>query len=340
MKPIVVGVAGTAKNTGKTTTIAALMKEIRKHGGLKLALSSIGYDGEELDNITGLPKPRINVWPGIIVAVAEQCLKASKIESELLYKTDIRTPLGKIIVARVRSEGLLLMAGPNKAKELSLVLELFTEQGANITIVDGALNRIAPMVKTDGLVICTGAARNTDIRQLAEEIKIINGFFHLSVLEVPAQTAAFSNALEIDQVQKIIDELHQRKAVLIKGIMSQKCLEYLFDNVNDLNEKHLIFSDPIKLMLSGEMGRNAEIFAGLVQKGVTLGLVKKLRLFAVTVNPYYPRYRISGGHYEAAYIDHAQLYNAVKEKSKVPVYDIAKSGAAKLFHNLIDVDIN
>lgn len=339
MKPIVVGVAGTAKNTGKTTTIAALMKEIKKYEGLKLALSSIGYDGEELDNITGLPKPRINVWPGIIVAVAEQCLKASKIESEILYKTDIRTPLGKIIVARVRSEGLLLMAGPNKAKELSLVLELFAEQGADITIVDGALNRIAPMVKTDGLIICTGAARNTDIRQLAEEIKIINGFFHLPVLEVPAQTAIFSNALEIDQVQKIIDELYEREAVLIRGIMSQKCLVYLLEKSNDLKEKCLIFSDPIKLMLSGDVGRNAEVFAGLVKKGVTLGIVKKLRLFAVTVNPYYPRYRISGGYYEAAYIDHTELYNAVKESSQVPVYDVVSAGAAKLFHNLTDLDI-
>jgi hypothetical protein len=58
---LVVGIAGTAKNTGKTTTLSAIMGEARKEPALVLGLTSIGYDGEGFDNVTGLPKPRIDV---------------------------------------------------------------------------------------------------------------------------------------------------------------------------------------------------------------------------------------------------------------------------------------
>jgi molybdopterin-guanine dinucleotide biosynthesis protein len=52
------GVLGTAKNTGKTTTLNALLKCLSEK---LLALTSIGFDGEDLDHITCLPKPNVFV---------------------------------------------------------------------------------------------------------------------------------------------------------------------------------------------------------------------------------------------------------------------------------------
>ena len=54
----VLGILGTSKNTGKTTTTSALL-EIANNKNLSVGITSIGYDGEDIDNITGLPKPRI-----------------------------------------------------------------------------------------------------------------------------------------------------------------------------------------------------------------------------------------------------------------------------------------
>lgn len=336
MKPVVVGVAGTAKNTGKTTTIVALMNEIKKYDDLKLALTSIGYDGEEIDNVTGLPKPRVFVWKGILAAVSERCLEASNVDLEVLYRTDIRTPLGKIIIVRVMSEGMLLLAGPNKTKELAVILKLLAEQGANLTIVDGALNRIAPMVETDGLIISTGAARSTDNKQLVEEITMMSELFRLPVLKLPSDARIFANALETNQVQELINEMQHTGTVLIKGIISQRCLEYLLQNSHKIQGKCLLFSDPIKMILSGDMQKNSKIYASLIEKGLILGVLKEVRLLAITVNPYYPRYCPASGDYEAAYVDHAELYNAVKEASGVPVYDVVQEGAEKLLHHIID----
>jgi molybdopterin-guanine dinucleotide biosynthesis protein len=70
------GIAGTAKNTGKTTATAAIIQELRTRG-VGFYLTSIGYDGENIDNVTGLPKPKLRVEPGDVVATAERCLAVS-----------------------------------------------------------------------------------------------------------------------------------------------------------------------------------------------------------------------------------------------------------------------
>jgi hypothetical protein len=43
-----VGFAGTAKNTGKTTTTLAVLEQVRT-ARIHTALTSIGYDGENQD---------------------------------------------------------------------------------------------------------------------------------------------------------------------------------------------------------------------------------------------------------------------------------------------------
>ena len=59
----IVGIAGTAKNTGKTTALNALLRAAHEHGTL-VGVTSIGYDGESIDTVTGLPKPSIFLEAG------------------------------------------------------------------------------------------------------------------------------------------------------------------------------------------------------------------------------------------------------------------------------------
>jgi uncharacterized NAD-dependent epimerase/dehydratase family protein len=70
------GIAGTAKNTGKTTTLQAVVRAIRR-SGTGVYLTSIGYDGEEVDTVTGLPKPKVVVEEGDMVATALSFLRSS-----------------------------------------------------------------------------------------------------------------------------------------------------------------------------------------------------------------------------------------------------------------------
>ena len=113
----IIGTAGTAKNTGKTTTNIAILRELFKTD-ISIGLTSIGYDGEDIDNITGLPKPRLLLKEGTIVATSEKCLHGSTAQFDVIKSTNISTPLGKIIIAQVIKKGLVIIAGPNKSTEL------------------------------------------------------------------------------------------------------------------------------------------------------------------------------------------------------------------------------
>ncbi|ODA39691.1 hypothetical protein [Desulfosporosinus sp. BG] len=161
-----IGIAGTAKNTGKTTTTLSLL-DYYNTKGVKIGLTSIGYDGETIDNVTGLPKPRLFVRKGLLIVTAEKCFQASSAKVKILENLGIDTPLGKLVCAVVEREGLIVMAGPNQSYHLKNVRDLLFSYGAELIIVDGALGRIAPMVETDGFIMATGASYNLDSHQVA-----------------------------------------------------------------------------------------------------------------------------------------------------------------------------
>ena len=100
----VIGIAGTAKNTGKTTTTISLLR-ILNNKGIKAGLTSIGYDGESIDNITGLTKPKIVVNRGMLVAISLQCQNLGTAGIEVLESLNISTSLGKIICGTIIKEG-------------------------------------------------------------------------------------------------------------------------------------------------------------------------------------------------------------------------------------------
>lgn len=97
---MIIGVAGTAKNTGKTTALCSLIEAAYAHGRLP-GVTGIGYDGEERDNVTLLPKPRITVFPGMIVTTSEQCLDASTARLRILRRSGYHTALGEVVVTVV-----------------------------------------------------------------------------------------------------------------------------------------------------------------------------------------------------------------------------------------------
>ena len=103
------GIAGTAKNTGKTTVTAAIMDELRRRG-VPFYLTSIGYDGENLDNVTGLPKPKLPVQVGDIVATAEKCLLASTARFETLAQTGVNMTLRLLLRSPFIVIGATVMA--------------------------------------------------------------------------------------------------------------------------------------------------------------------------------------------------------------------------------------
>ncbi|MFA5482866.1 MAG: hypothetical protein WC278_05815, partial [Bacilli bacterium] len=57
----VIAIVGRGKNVGKTTTLNHILKLYSDEEGI--SITSIGYDGEDIDNITETIKPRIYIYP-------------------------------------------------------------------------------------------------------------------------------------------------------------------------------------------------------------------------------------------------------------------------------------
>src|SRR5690554_1770054 len=106
----VISLIGMAKNVGKTTTLNYL---IRKLTDKTLGLTSIGRDGELRDLTLDIPKPRIYINKGTLIATTTACLELSDFTKQILDSTGIITPLGEVVIVRCLSDGYVELAGPS-----------------------------------------------------------------------------------------------------------------------------------------------------------------------------------------------------------------------------------
>jgi len=354
---LIVGIAGTAKNTGKTTTASAILNELYNLN-IPIGLTSIGYDGEEIDNITRLPKPRLFVKKDTILATAQKCIRGGSAEYEILEITDIKTPLGNIIIAKVVKEGLAVVAGPNKGSQLRYVEnKMISDLGCQIVLVDGALNRIAPMIETDGIIIATGAARNVNIDVLVNETKALyellnlpgvssdkfNNFPQLNkIILFPndakgeKQLLNYGSLFDESTVTDIVNAIENTKTIFIPALISEFALMLLNDRLGKRwANKTLVIKDSIKLLTGGNPEKLLNEINKIRNNGGNIKTLRNLPLLAITVNPFYPKYRFEKEIYEPGYIDKKELLEKMRKAVKIPVIDIKYEGADTLLKTLL-----
>lgn len=155
---------GNHKNAGKTTVLNAL---IAARQDAVLGLTSIGLDGEELDAISRLPKPRIRVRPGTLVATAEQCLQGAEDAFEVLERTGLMTALGEVLIVRALKEGIVLVAGPARVKDMERLVDRMLQLGARQVLIDGAFSRQSHAAAGEALIYVAGAQRARDMQVVA-----------------------------------------------------------------------------------------------------------------------------------------------------------------------------
>ncbi|HJT57430.1 MAG TPA: hypothetical protein VJ761_13100 [Ktedonobacteraceae bacterium] len=161
-----VSLIGLAKNVGKTTTTNHLLETLlaaNLYRAPELSLTSLGLDGEAIDALTGLPKPRYMPQPRLVIATAAELLRQAEnegIQAEYLLQLPGRTALGPVVLARILQPGRVVIAGPTMLRELRNALDKMQGFGSRLCIVDGAINRLgaaSPGV-TDACIVCTGAS--------------------------------------------------------------------------------------------------------------------------------------------------------------------------------------
>jgi molybdopterin-guanine dinucleotide biosynthesis protein len=342
---MVIGIIGTSKNTGKTTTLSYLLRHYYHHH-ISVGVTGIGYDGEETDNITFLPKPRLYLEAGTIATTSEKCLLSATAEYEILDRTGTFTALGEVIIVRVTNPGMLVIAGPNRLTTLTKVIELMCRYSIDTTFIDGSLNRIAPMSVADHVIFTTGGARNTDIRFLTAEMHAVELLFDLPLTTILPRTAdtviLFSTNGEIVVPKtSLLDHADVQdlkvylspliSSIFVPALISLDALEELPKVCREVDVRNfeLILTDPCKLLLSGEPIRTSAVIEEIIA-GSHVSYLRKPLLSAITINPFYPDFQ--GQSYHTAYLDREQLFKSMKDTLPgTPVFNIKEPGNEKLF---------
>lgn len=289
----VIGIMGMAKNTGKTTTMNHL---INRFEGNLVAMTSIGLDGEAIDQITYLPKPRIHVHQGMLLATAKACLSDADFSYDVLDWIPKETALGPILIIRATSPGHVLLAGPVTNRDLNALVIRLIDLGAEKVLIDGAFDRktFSGISALDGIVLATGAAVSSDMDTVIERTKRITDLygFPRSRLEEDVKAAPFLILKDglwkaypeksREHLKMVLSSLESPfEAVRIKGAITTNIAKALIDSRNEHYD--LIIDDPSKWVASNQSLKHFKALH------VHVSVTRQIRLLMVTINPFSPK---------------------------------------------------
>ena len=324
-----ISIIGMNKNVGKTTTLNHILREAR--GKISLGLTSIGRDGEELDQVTETEKPKIYIEKGTIIATAKQCLLNSDITREILKTTGFNTPMGEIIICRALSDGYVDLGGPSVNSYMTLICDELKRFGSELVIVDGALNRktfASPSI-TNATILSTGAAlsksmvkvieetshtvkllsleneENDEVLKLANEVLRIGriGIIHKdnTIKMLEAITALGSS-------KEIVEYLDENTSyVVIKGVVSDNLLEDIMTSTNQYKGVIFLVEDGTKIFLTRETLYKFKKQGGIIKT------INPINIVCVTSNPKSPY------GYE---FDKHKFLDGLRNKLNIPVFDV------------------
>ena len=288
-----IGIIGLAKNTGKTTTLNHLIA-FYKHE--PLGLTSIGLDGEAIDQVNFLPKPRIHVYPGMILATAKECLNLTDIQYDILEETKALTALGKVMIVKVISSGTIMLAGPTTNGEMNEVLFLMKRYVKRI-FVDGALSRMtfSAISELEGIVLATGASFHSEMSETVKKTKHVIELFMYEKTDQSfdsnrpfiifcSNKEVIGEKKSLTQLKASLEEMKNTfKWMYVKGAITDKFVDMIIDL--RLSSFTLICEDPSKILYNYRLGSIVETLK------IKIEVIKTCPLVMITVNPYRPEGR-------------------------------------------------
>ena len=317
-----------AKNTGKTECLRYILSGCasRRH---PVGVTSIGIDGESLDQVTATDKPEITLQPGMFFVTAENFYRERHLTSEILEVGGPQTALGRLVVARTVTTGNVILAGPTATGHVKGVIRRLHDLGAATVFVDGALSRksLGSPAVTEAMVLATGAALSPNLPELVRRTRFVYDLLNLSAFESPVVPRLLETKSGIWAVSDDGDPIDL-------GISSAFLLE---------RSKHRLFDYGHTLFVSGAVGDNlfdflrkqpqiadttlvvrdfTRIFASpmsvnaFLQKGGKIRMLMRTRLLCVCLNPWSP----------SGYVmDSEKACATLSEALGIPVFDVRKN---------------
>ncbi len=325
-----ISIVGLAKNAGKTVTLNYLIEEAEDLG-ISIGITSTGRDGENLDLVTQTQKPSIFVTEGMYVATAKQALLLSDAGTEILETTGINTPMGEVIIVKVRQRGNIQIAGPVSAADMKYVTKKLKHYGAQIVFIDGAIDRkaVSSPAVTDACIISTGAVLSRDMKKVLEKTAYSVECFTLKqtdediqkIIQKQNKTCIIQNTgnVVIPDIKtsitggKKINELIDEKAthVFIRGAVTTSLLKSIGEN-KFLRGVKIIVEDGTKIFT------DINVWNELRRKGLRVETLNAVNVIAVTLNPVSP----------AGYFFDSAVFKSEMEKylDGIKIIDVVSGG--------------
>ncbi|MDR2354975.1 MAG: hypothetical protein LBE16_02150 [Clostridiales Family XIII bacterium] len=297
----IVSVVGVAKNTGKTTTLGALIAEA-PDAGLRLGITSTGRDGETRDLVTGTAKPKVFLPEGAMATIPKDLYAFAEAGLEILRMTDYRTALGQVMICGAVSEGYVQVAGPVSATAQMGICAEMLELGADMVLIDGAIDRrsVAAPRASDAVILATGAALSGRISEVAAETAHVVELYSLPVLRDEAALAEIARHAEEKRVLCLGDETRvldlktglavgadiggeidaNSRYICLPGALTKSLAEGIPQNL--LKNAAFVVTDPTKIFIDRRAWRR------LCAKGLRVFVQSGVTIVAITVNPYSP----------------------------------------------------
>lgn len=320
-------IVGMEKNTGKTECLNYILRQLKKRN-LNFFITSIGIDGESVDQVTNTQKPEIEVFEDSYFVTSETHYKQRLIVSEITDVSKERTSLGRLVTAKALNAGKIILSGPSNTSLLQKFIQKSVDYKTAICIIDGALSRLssASPVISESMILTTGTAVSANVKTLVNKTVFTYNLINLPQFQcnhTEALSDIKSGLWAIDSQNEIHDLeipsvflLSQYKDKMFEygnilyasGAVSDKMLNFL-KSQKQCSDITLIVKDFTRLFIT------KEAYHGFIRKGGKIKVLHKTNLIAVCINPTSP---------QGITLDSEELKNSLQKEINVPVFDIFK----------------
>lgn len=320
-------IVGLQKNTGKTECLKYVLARLPLEKK-RVAVTSIGIDGETTDQVTRTQKPEIVLREGMYFGTSEAHYRQRRLVSELIDVSDESTSLGRVVTARALTQGKILLSGPSSTLGLQRWMRDMRRHEIDLAIVDGALSRLslASPAVSQSMILATGAAYSINMTQLVQRTAFVVELINLEVtsesniaLLTPLESGMWwIDTCELLHEMPMATSLSQQvefqgmdscSTLYVAGALVDTFLEKVRKN-KSLKHVELVVRDFTKIFVTPQQLR---LF---VKMGGTIRVLQKSKLIAVTVNPTSPSGYV---------LDSDALCDRLSQAINLPVYDLLKN---------------
>ena len=327
-------IVGLEKNTGKTECFNYVMQRLPLDK-IRVAVSSIGIDGETTDQVTKTAKPEIFLREGVYFGTSEKHYLTKLLTSELLEISDENTSLGNIVIGKALTPGKLLLSGPSSTNGLRRWMNEMRKYDIDLTIIDGALSRLslASPAVSESMILATGAAYSANINTLVQKTAFVVQMINLELTSqenydtfIDINSGVWAIDFDADNdndfgkrlvdlkvasslsININTDGLKKCKTLYVSGALTDNFVNHIRQN-KIFNETEIVVRDFTKIFLT-PMTYNT-----FVNGKRKITVLQKSKLIAVCVNPTSPN---------GIVLDSEKLCKTLSEAINLPVYDLKK----------------